>query len=50
MAQTKQGAIKIAAKKANLSVEEYLRKVQKGLKKCTFCKEWKQTSYTLCAT
>lgn len=41
MAQTKEGAIKVAAKKAGLSVEEYLFRIESGLKKCTGCKEWK---------
>jgi hypothetical protein len=41
MAQTKEGAIKIAAKKAGLSVEEYKARLEAGLKRCTKCKEWK---------
>lgn len=41
MAQTKEGAIKCAAKKAGITVEEYLRQIKAGLKKCTYCKDWK---------
>jgi len=41
MGQTKDGAIKTAAKKAGISVGDYLKFVQNGLKKCTICKEWK---------
>lgn len=41
MAQTKDGAIKVAAKKAGLSVEKYIEFISSGLKKCTICKEWK---------
>ena len=41
MAQTKEGAIISSAKKAGLSVPEYVEKISKGLKKCTICKEWK---------
>jgi hypothetical protein len=41
MAQTKEGAIKVAAQKANLSVKEYLDLLANGYKKCTFCKKWK---------
>lgn len=40
MAQTKEGAIIIAAKKANLSVDEYKIKSEKE-KKCCKCKVWK---------
>lgn len=43
MAQTKEGAIKIAAKKAGLTVNEYMSRIANGLKKCTICKEWKLT-------
>ena len=41
MAQTKEGAIKTASKKAGLTVQEYLDKISSGLKKCTICKVWK---------
>lgn len=41
MAQTKDGAIKAAAKKAGLSIEEFLARREAGLKKCTICKKWK---------
>ncbi len=40
MAQTKDGAIKLSAKKNNLSIEEYLKKILNE-KKCYKCKEWK---------
>jgi hypothetical protein len=39
MAQTKDGAIKCAAKKADISVDEYLERTGAGLKKCTICKQ-----------
>lgn len=41
MAQTHEGAIKIAAKKAGLSIDEYLTKINNGYKKCTICEKWK---------
>jgi len=41
MAQTKGGAIKCAAKKAEIPIEEYLQRIEAGLKKCTVCKLWK---------
>lgn len=44
MAQTKDGALKIAAQKANISVEEYLQLIAKGMKKCTKCKQWQPFS------
>lgn len=40
MAQTVEGAIKVAAKKAGVTVAEYRRKKAKGLKWCTKCKTW----------
>jgi len=43
MAQTPEGAVKIAAKKAGLTVEEYRARLDDGLKKCTKCKEWRGT-------
>ncbi len=44
MGQTKTGAIKVAAKKADLSVEEYLNFIANDLKKCTICKRWLTTN------
>lgn len=44
MAQTPEGAAKIAAKKAGLDVGEYLARRTAGLKRCTGCKEWKPLS------
>lgn len=41
MAQTSAGAIKIAAKFAGITVDEYSARKTAGLKKCTKCKEWK---------
>jgi hypothetical protein len=35
------GVIKIAAKRAGLSLEEYQDRIDRGLKRCTFCEEWK---------
>lgn len=43
MAQTKEGALKIAAKKAGVSIEEYQIKREQGLKWCTNCREWHPT-------
>jgi len=42
MAQTKEGAIKVAAKKANLTVIEYVEHITNGLKKCSACQQWKK--------
>mgnify|MGYP000856260632 CR=1 FL=1 len=41
MAQTKEGAIKAAAKKAGITPEEYMRLVSSGQKRCSICKQWK---------
>jgi hypothetical protein len=41
MAQTKEGAMKSRAKLAGITIEDYLQRVQSGLKRCTRCKEWK---------
>lgn len=41
MAVIKKGAIKIAARKAGLSVPEYTNRIANDLKKCTICKQWK---------
>jgi 5-methylcytosine-specific restriction endonuclease McrA len=40
MAQTREGATKVAAAKAGLSVSDYLKKIDMGLKRCTRCKKW----------
>lgn len=40
MAQTRDGAIKVAAKKAGVCAEEYRRLMQEGMKWCTLCKAW----------
>ena len=40
MAQTPEGALKIAAKKAGLTIDEYSAMRAAGLKKCTGCKQW----------
>lgn len=40
MGQTKIGAVKISAKNAGMTVQEYLDSVANGLKKCTTCKRW----------
>lgn len=45
MAQTKNGAIKCAAKKAGITIDEYLQRTEAGLKKCTNCKQWKPSNY-----
>lgn len=42
MAQTPEGSIRCAAKKAGISVEEYLQFQQQGFKRCTKCKVWKK--------
>lgn len=44
MAQTVDGAIKIAAKKAGLSEIEYRKKVDAGQKWCVLCRAWHPTS------
>ncbi len=44
MAQTKEGALKIAAKKTGLSVDDYKRLVESGRKRCIDCKAWKPRS------
>lgn len=40
--QTREGAIKIAAKKAGVSVEKYIALTSNGIKRCTKCKLWKR--------
>jgi len=42
MAQTKEGALKTAAKKIGITVAEYLALVDDGKKHCTKCKQWKR--------
>lgn len=41
MAQTREGAVKIAAAKCGITTEEYIIRTESGLKRCTKCKEWK---------
>lgn len=43
MAQTREGAIKVAAMKCGLTVEEYTSYIEAGRKRCTLCKTWKPT-------
>lgn len=38
---SKLGVLKIAAKKSGLSFDEYMDRVNSGLKRCTKCNEWK---------
>lgn len=40
MAQTHEGALKVAAAKAGIGVSDYLSKQAAGMKWCTGCKEW----------
>lgn len=42
MAQTKEGARKVSAAKAGITLEKYLRLVAKGLKWCSRGKHWKR--------
>lgn len=44
MAQTKDGAARVAAGRVGVTYEEYLSRVSGGLKWCTGCKEWHQRS------
>lgn len=44
MAQTKEGALRIAAQKAGLTVEEYTERCSRGLKRCYKCNQWRPTS------
>lgn len=37
---SQKGVVKIAAKRLGLTLEEYLAKIDQGLKWCTSCKEW----------
>ena len=43
MAQTKQGAIITAARKIDVSIDEYKQKVQNGLKWCYNCNSIKES-------
>lgn len=45
MAQTKTGAIKIAAKSLGISFNEYIENKKKGIKWCTCCKKWIKIKY-----
>lgn len=40
MAQTKQGALKVAAKNRGITYSDYLEKIKEGLKWCSGCKQW----------
>jgi hypothetical protein len=42
MAQTQEGAIKIAAGKIGITVNEYKKLISKGLKWCFACRTWKK--------
>lgn len=44
MAQTPEGAEKVAAGKAGVTIEEYRSRRASGLKRCTKCKSWKPSS------
>lgn len=44
MAQTKAGALKVAAQRVGLSALEYSQKCADGLKRCTECKSWQKTA------
>ena len=43
MAQTKDGALKIAARKAGVTVEQYLASCEAGQKWCVLCRLWHPT-------
>lgn len=40
MGQTKEGALKVAAGRQGISLDEYKNKLAQGLKHCTGCKDW----------
>ena len=40
MAQTQEGALKIAAKKAGVEVSQYVAEIKAGRKWCTLCRAW----------
>ncbi len=40
MAQTKTGAALIAARRNGMSLRQYICLIEKGLKKCSYCKGW----------
>jgi 5-methylcytosine-specific restriction endonuclease McrA len=41
MAQTSEGAIKVAAQRAGITADEYRSRIASGLKRCTKCKNWR---------
>lgn len=43
VALTKEGSLKIAAKKCGLALDEYMARIESGEKRCTKCKQWKST-------
>lgn len=44
MAQTRLGAIKVAARKVGVSLTEYQDRIEAGLKHCFKCRQWKTKS------
>lgn len=44
MAQTKEGALKVAAKKAAMTFDAYMDKLASGERRCSLCKAWKAIS------
>src|SRR4051812_46916544 len=42
MAQTKEGALKLAALKAGITIEEYTEKLRHKLKHCYKCRAWRK--------
>lgn len=49
MAQTKEGAAKVAAAKCGLTVEDYTARREQGLKRCTKCKAWQIAAEAFCS-
>jgi hypothetical protein len=45
MAQTREGALKVQALKAGISVEEYQKKILDGQKWCYLCRAWHPLSF-----
>lgn len=45
MAQNHQGAMKTAAQSAGLPIEEYLNRLESGLRICGKCREWKKREF-----
>lgn len=41
MSQTKDGAVKCAAVRIGMSHVDYIERIQRGLKRCTCCKDWR---------